>query len=117
MPSRKTLGETCEELRGHLRESKTREKRAREEIEVATKILRQKEEDIQQKDVLISSKSRRIGELERDMASSHNALADMFLCPITNELPVDPSWPRTARFTNVLRLKNGLLLRYESGDG
>ena len=91
MPDRKkTLGETCEELRGHLRESKTREKRAREEIEVATKILRQKEEDIQQKDVLISSKSRRIGELERDMASSHNALADMFLCPITNELPVDP---------------------------
>ena len=90
MPNRKTLGETCEELRGHLHESKTREKRAREEIVVATKILRQKEEDIQQKNVLISSKSRRIGELERDMASSHNALADMFLCPITKELPVDP---------------------------
>ena len=49
MPNRKkTLGETCEELRGHLHESRTREKRAREEIVVATKILRQKEEDILQ---------------------------------------------------------------------
>ena len=63
---------------------KTREKRSREAHETYVK----DQECVHRQ--LMQTKVQRIDELERDMASSHNALADMFLCPITKELPVDP---------------------------
>mgnify|MGYP001347670484 CR=1 FL=1 len=61
-----------------------------EKLESTKKRALEQDKEIQKKDVVISSKTQRISELEKDMTSSHNALADMFLCPITKELPVDP---------------------------
>lgn len=77
------LSTTTKKLRQELKSTKEQKKRAFEQIT-------DKDNEIQKKDVVISSKTQRIGELENDMSSSHNALADMFLCPITKELPVDP---------------------------
>ena len=61
-----------------------------QKLESTKKRALEQDREIQKKDVVISSKTQRISELEKDMTSSHNALADMFLCPITKELPVDP---------------------------
>ncbi len=61
-----------------------------QKLESTKKRTLEQDKEIQKKDVVISSKTQRISELEKDMTSSHNALADMFLCPITKELPVDP---------------------------
>ena len=76
--------------RGLTQKLESAKKRAFEQITDKDKEIQKKDKEIQNKDVAISSKTQRISELEKDMTSSHNALADMFLCPITKELPVDP---------------------------
>ena len=71
-------------MRRDLNLSKAREKRSREAHETYVK------DQERFYSLQMQTKIQRIDELERDMTKSHNALADMFLCPITKELPVDP---------------------------
>ena len=74
----------CISLQSDLDACKACEKRSREAHETYVKDQERFYSDQMQ------TKIQRIDELERVMTKSHNALADMFLCPITKELPVDP---------------------------